>query len=493
MILQFNIYTNKIKNNKEMPDKKMNILNDKLKQMNQWKANKSNYFIPIGIAIFHVSIGFVRNKIYPYLYTQLENKTFSQYSFSLIVISACNILETFFVKFFLDIYIAYESAKNRESKRFITRNHNNDLSHNISVDQKEIVENYLKFVYYLSYSIIGSLVFMKNLFSLMSFDKASSFAVFSILSITFTFFHVYKKLSKKNANRLLESEANLIKLLHSWYDQSCISVDFDEENFKKYIKNSKKSEILNSFLNNANNLMQGMLILVPYLIFANHFISNKITRLQFDQITSNLFAVIMCYIFIDSAMDYYYKYCANKERLNSIKVNNTIINSENISIKDLYIKYNEKFIIKNFNLAVNSNDIVNIVGKHGKGKSSIMKALQDKIKYEGSISYPLNSSICFIPECASIPQNYKFKLTDEFIYNCKLLNVNPYLSVNECSGSQKWRLIAAWALCHEYIVWDDPFWGEQNEEFLNIFFNNMKSGIIFSSKKINVLKKTIYI
>ena len=77
----------------------------------------------------------------------------------------------------------------------------------------------------------------------------------------------------------------------------------------------------------------------------------------------------------------------NTNSMNSMNIA-TQPNSEEKGIKfdNMGVKYGKKdFVIKNFNLQIQSGESVAIVGKIGSGKSSIVKALLKFIPYEGNI------------------------------------------------------------------------------------------------------------
>lgn len=60
---------------------------------------------------------------------------------------------------------------------------------------------------------------------------------------------------------------------------------------------------------------------------------------------------------------------------------------ENLSIVNLNFKYEDKYILKNFNLVLQKKEIVGIVGPSGVGKSTLLNLLMRFYPYEGSILY----------------------------------------------------------------------------------------------------------
>ena len=61
------------------------------------------------------------------------------------------------------------------------------------------------------------------------------------------------------------------------------------------------------------------------------------------------------------------------------------LNFDNIKMRNITFKYSKTTILDNFNLEMNTNNIIGIVGKSGKGKSTIAKLIIKMYKYEGNI------------------------------------------------------------------------------------------------------------
>jgi len=139
-----------------------------------------------------------------------------------------------------------------------------------------------------------------------------------------------------------------------------------------------------------------------------------------------------------------YKYLENifksvevyKDDEKSNKIKN--INFDNIKIRNVSFKYSKIKILDNFNLEINTNNIIGIVGKSGKGKSTIAKLLIKMYKYEGNI-YIDNINI------KNIDTNY---LRNNIIYvnqNSKLfdknINHNLFYGCNDKSSRDKLDII----------------------------------------------------
>jgi ABC-type multidrug transport system fused ATPase/permease subunit len=85
-----------------------------------------------------------------------------------------------------------------------------------------------------------------------------------------------------------------------------------------------------------------------------------------------------------------YKYLENifksidifkEQKYNKIKN----LNFDNIKMRNISFKYSNTKILDNFNLEMNTNNIIGITGKSGKGKSTIAKLIIKMYKYEGNV------------------------------------------------------------------------------------------------------------
>ena len=57
-----------------------------------------------------------------------------------------------------------------------------------------------------------------------------------------------------------------------------------------------------------------------------------------------------------------------------------------IRIKDMSFKYDKEYLFKNFNMEIEENTFVSIIGKNGSGKSSLARILVGLNKYDGYIN-----------------------------------------------------------------------------------------------------------
>jgi len=118
------------------------------------------------------------------------------------------------------------------------------------------------------------------------------------------------------------------------------------------------------------------------------------------------------------------------------------LNFDNIKMRNITFKYSKTTILDNFNLELNTNNIIGIAGKSGKGKSTIAKLIIKMYKYEGNI-YIDNIDI------KNIDTNY---LRSNIIYvsqNSKLfdknINQNIFYGCNDKSSIDKLNIIMKYA------------------------------------------------
>ena len=117
---------------------------------------------------------------------------------------------------------------------------------------------------------------------------------------------------------------------------------------------------------------------------------------------------------------------------------NKNLNFDNIKIRNVSFKYSKNMILDNFNLELNTNNIIGIAGKSGKGKSTIAKLIIKMYKYDGNI-YIDNINL------KNIDTNY---LRNNIIYvnqNSKLfdknINQNIFYGCNDKSSVDKLNII----------------------------------------------------
>lgn len=146
-----------------------------------------------------------------------------------------------------------------------------------------------------------------------------------------------------------------------------------------------------------------------------------------------------------------------------------------LSVDNLSVTYNEINILKNINFEINANEIVTLIGKSGVGKTTIIKAINGNIKYEGNIvSTDKKRTVYQEDYLFNWFNGYKnisigvdgLKLEKKEIKE-RVLNVTQELDIihllkkhpYEMSGGEKKRVAIARAYISypELILMDEPF------------------------------------
>ena len=161
-----------------------------------------------------------------------------------------------------------------------------------------------------------------------------------------------------------------------------------------------------------------------------------------------------------------------------------IINGENI-----YIKYDDEYIIKDLSFKVEDNDYLCIIGENGSGKTTLMKAILGLIKIDqGNITFNndlKNNEIAYLPQTNNIQKDFPAtvkevvlsgclnRLEKRFFYNqedkdlalknIEKLNITNIInkSFKNLSGGQKQRVLLARALSanKKILLLDEPVTG----------------------------------
>ena len=147
-----------------------------------------------------------------------------------------------------------------------------------------------------------------------------------------------------------------------------------------------------------------------------------------------------------------------------------------IEAYDLSIKYDDKVVFKNLNFTINDGDRLQLKGKNGSGKSSIIKLiLGHNISYSGELNIQSNLKISYVSQETS---NLKGSLAT-FI---KLNNINETLfktilrkmdferedfdkNIENYSEGQKKKILLAKSISEtaNIYIWDEPL------NFIDVF------------------------
>jgi ABC-type bacteriocin/lantibiotic exporter with double-glycine peptidase domain len=257
--------------------------------------------------------------------------------------------------------------------------------------------------------------------------------------------------TKKYSTLEQKTEEMQDKLSNLYAIYSAGNVDLEIENYKKLNKEYKDIQTDSLNCGNDTKNYNNILILIIHVILSVYCIylykQNKISNETVISIFMILlFKYIPCLERIVSYLPEYTNHIGIIESLNDfmtivyekeIKKPDITITNGKIEIKNLKFSYNDNnYIFNNYNLTVNSNEKVAIVGKSGNGKSTLIKLIMGYYKIDDNMIFidgqdinkynlkSLRMQISFLNQNTklfnkSIYENIKYgnTLTDEDINN----------------------------------------------------------------------------
>ncbi len=141
-----------------------------------------------------------------------------------------------------------------------------------------------------------------------------------------------------------------------------------------------------------------------------------------------------------------------------------------LKIEDLAVEFDGHYIFDNFNLSLQAGERIVIIGESGSGKTSIIRAILNDIKYQGKIT--CNSKVAYMPQGLALLDHKTVKANVELpaILDSKV--IKPELSdyshfglethldkyVSNLSGGQKQRVALMRALFTggDILLFDEP-------------------------------------
>ena len=183
-----------------------------------------------------------------------------------------------------------------------------------------------------------------------------------------------------------------------------------------------------------------------------------------------------------------------------------------LEIKDLTISIEDRYLIKNLNLILNSGDKVAIIGEEGNGKSTLLKAILGGCSYAnitGSINYKGNS-IGYLEQSISYEylkrKVYDFLFIDDSTYYEKLNILYKKLDlvgldddildrvIDTLSGGEKVKISILKLLLFDYDIYflDEPTNDLDIDtlKWLEEFINNTNKPILYVSHDETLLSNT---
>lgn len=376
--------------------------------------------------------------------------------------------------FYVVLYIIYKFKQNKiliklrlwmkkEIVNNIMKTNNENLSHENFTKLNTPINRVSSLIYFIYNNFVSnilpnlSILFVIFIYFIYNnFKFGAIFLFFNIIILLAAYFIITKMIPHMYncEDNIIVFESNIQEILNNfdkiiyrgYYQKESDKLDKEANNvLGVHYKYYKKLMYFNIIINIL--VFFAIFILVFYLIHMFHYKKINIT------IFITFFTILLLYRDnilnsmqeIPEYIDFMgrYKYLENifksveifKEKdYNKIKN----LKFDNIKIRNVSFKYSKNMILDNFNLEMNMNNIVGIVGKSGKGKSTIAKLIIKMYKYEGDI-YIDNINI------KNIDTNY---LRNNIIYvnqNSKLFDKNIkhnlFYGCNDKSSSDKLDII----------------------------------------------------
>lgn len=165
---------------------------------------------------------------------------------------------------------------------------------------------------------------------------------------------------------------------------------------------------------------------------------------------------------------------------------------EEIVLNNVSFNYQNKLVIDNLNMKIRKGNFITILGEIGSGKTTIIKILQDKLKYSGTIKVnkrtefvSFNSRFNYDTVANLLKTSSKKKDIIELLGLENILNYNP----NFLSNSDKAKVIIASSLLKDtdVLIFDDILSLIKEDSRLKVF-NYLKK--VNKEEKITIVNIT---
>ena len=192
---------------------------------------------------------------------------------------------------------------------------------------------------------------------------------------------------------------------------------------------------------------------------------------------------------------------------------------ELLTINGLYKNYDNKEVLKDINLNINSGKIIGLLGKNGTGKTTLIKLINDlltptkgTIKFKGkAIGVDSKKKISYLPERTYLDKNMKvsevIKYFEDFYTNfdskkaIKLLkdlklDINQKLSKMSKGMQEKVQLVLVMSRKADLYILDEPLGGVDpatRDYILDTILNNFNenASIIISTHLISDIERIL--
>lgn len=475
-----------------------NVLCAQLAFMSVNKKNLADNYVALfsivlSIAI-HLYLTYLRNEWYADFYSAIQNKSslVSSITYFLILASLIALNDVF---------------KGMARVRFIAKRRYegismllkiqapSDFAQRVSEDKRLQAENFISAVDYFVLGVGTICVFIPRLFYLIG--AHAIFVVFLLCiysSIVFILnFGYLKNNLQVSFYKYEESEASFRKFLSSWYNKRCVKpIKFASTMLTLSRLSMQRFYWMKIFVDNLRNFYESVGLIIPFAIFYSFYCVGQIEFARFIQLINLWVQVNFGVIILAKGCESYINADTSRHRLNIEPTH--YLHGDSLKLENVSMFSKKRKIIENFSCELKLGDKVNIVAENGVGKTSLMQAMQKMRAYSGIISVPEN--IIWIPEQPILPDKMSFQEVfgnddERFKANCAFMEVDSQLLVEGASGSEKWRLIAAYAMLFDFIVWDDPFWGLDARVQLQRVLPRFRSALIFSQCEIDGMKHVV--
>jgi lincosamide and streptogramin A transport system ATP-binding/permease protein len=164
------------------------------------------------------------------------------------------------------------------------------------------------------------------------------------------------------------------------------------------------------------------------------------------------------------------KLLKNIETIDNLKLK-SLLNKKGhlIEINKINIKYGDRIVVSNLSFYLEDGDRLQIKGKNGSGKSSIIKLiLGEEISYTGDLYLQSNLKISYVSQETShlsgtLSSYIKNKQLDETLFKTILRKMDFEREqfdkkIEEYSDGQKKKILLATSICEEanIYIWDEP-------------------------------------
>lgn len=448
-----------------------------------------------------------RNAWYADFYKAIEKKagiTFSIFVF--IILSLIIVANDSFKRFVKYNFILKERESNVLASNQNAVKIQYDLAQRICEDVKLKAQHWIDFIDQASMGIGLILVFIPRMFFIA---HSYAFFVLGILIIYGSFIFVlnfgyFKKVIQVSVYKQEENEGKLRKFFFQWLQKKCVRpIGFAGDKFENAQKSLSRYYFVNNMIEAVRNLYENIGLIIPFAIFYSLYHFGSISFAIFIQLVNLWTSINFAISMLAQAIEHYVNYDVSKKRLQSMElelceyekksdyqnhISDCLKEFDKVCVmKNVSIFMNNKRLIENFNLEVQSFEKINIIGPNSRGKTTLMQTMQGFHNHEGTIEIAKNT--LWIPEQPILPDKVHFQQSKQFINACKDFEIEPTLEFATTSGGQKWRLLAAYATMFDFVVWDDPFWGLEANIYLDKLIPKLRSCIIFSAQEVEYIKQ----